>query len=195
MVLWLFAVCWRVLDCLIRACDPLDPEFVDSCIPQFDGGPESRFGELTRFQNPSEPIHITARSHRKILVYQHHNWRLCKCVRERDVSRHGLEVVSLWCLLKITRKLCTMSAREGMLPTSLRHVLSAGTSSSFYSPCRPFLLVAASSSSLFLPRPALSKSLIISKWPVFINFDKSVTNQRTDRLTNGGTRPLIELEL
>ena len=95
MVLWLFAVCQRVLDCLIRACDPLDIEFVDSCIPQFDGGPESRFGELTRFQNPSEPIHITARSHRKILVYQHHNWRLCKCVRERDVPCHSLEVASI----------------------------------------------------------------------------------------------------
>ena len=153
MVIWLFAVCRRVFDC--RACDPLDPECVDGCIPQFDGGPESSFGELACFQKPSEPIRITAFSYRKFLVYQHHNWRLCKCARETDVPRHVLVALS-WFLLKITRMLCTMSVRKGMLPTSLRHVISAGTSSSLYSPCRPFLLVASSSSSLFLPRPALS---------------------------------------
>ena len=95
MVLWLFAVCQRVLDCLIRACDPLDPEFVDSCTPQFDGGPESRFGELARFQNPSERIAKLTVCKTALLVYQHHNWRLCKCVRERDVPCHSLEVASI----------------------------------------------------------------------------------------------------
>ena len=51
-----------------------------------------------------------------------------------------------------------------------------------------FILLVPPSSSLFLPRPALSKSLRICKRPFFIDFDKSVTNgqinQRTDQPTD-----------
>ena len=60
-------------------------------------------------------------------------------------------------------------------------------SSSLFPPRRSFLLVAPSSSSLFLPRPALSKSLRIHKRPFFIDFDESVTDGRTDQPTNQRT--------
>ena len=57
-------------------------------------------------------------------------------------------------------------------------------------PLRPsflLLLVPLSSSSLFSPRPALSKSFRICKSPFFIDFDESITNRPTDRPTDGPT--------
>ena len=56
-----------------------------------------------------------------------------------------------------------------------------------YSPRTAFLLVAPPSSSLFLPRSALSKSLRICKSQFFIDFDESITNQPTDQPTNQPT--------
>ena len=66
----------------------------------------------------------------------------------------------------------------------------------FFQFCPIFtLLVAPSSSSLLPPRPALSVSFSIRKRPFFIDFDESVTDQRTDRPTNGPTdrQPLVEM--
>ncbi len=61
------------------------------------------------------------------------------------------------------------------------------SSSSILPPRPSFLLVPPSSTSLFLPRPALSKSFSIRKRPVFIDLDESVTDGPTDRPTNGRT--------
>ena len=53
------------------------------------------------------------------------------------------------------------------------------TFSFFHSPLPPFLPVPPSSSSLLHPRPALSKSFRIRKSPSFIDFDESISAQRT----------------
>ena len=50
-----------------------------------------------------------------------------------------------------------------------------------------YLLVPPSSSSLFFPRPALSKSFRIRKSPFFIDFDESITDGRTNQPTNQPT--------
>ena len=68
-----------------------------------------------------------------------------------------------------------------------RSFLIAPSSSSLLPPRPSFVLVLPSSSSLFLPRPALSKSFRIRNRPFFINFDESVTDQRTNGPTNGRT--------
>ena len=62
----------------------------------------------------------------------------------------------------------------------------------FLSPRPSFLLAPPSSSSLLpphpsFPRPALSKSFRIRKSPFFINFDESITDGRTDQVTNQPT--------
>ena len=59
------------------------------------------------------------------------------------------------------------------------------TFSFFHSPRRCFLLAPPSSLFLFLPCPALSQLLRIHKRPFFIEFDESVTNQRTNEPTEG----------
>ena len=66
-------------------------------------------------------------------------------------------------------------------------LLVAPSSSSLLPPRPSFLLVPPSSLFLFLPRPALSQSLRIHKRPFFIDFDESVTDQRTNGPTNGRT--------
>ena len=57
------------------------------------------------------------------------------------------------------------------------------TFSFFHSP-RPSFLPVPPSSSLFFPRSALSKSFRIRKSPFFIDFDKSITDRRTNQPTN-----------
>ena len=56
-------------------------------------------------------------------------------------------------------------------------------SSSLLPPRYSLPLVAPSSSSLFLPRPALSTAFRFRKRPFFIDFDESVTDGRTDGRT------------
>ena len=58
------------------------------------------------------------------------------------------------------------------------------SSPSLLPPRLSFLLISPSSSSLFFPQPALSKSFKIRKSPFFINFDKSITDRRTNQPTN-----------
>ena len=57
----------------------------------------------------------------------------------------------------------------------------------FHSPRCSFLLVPPSSLSLFLPRPALSKSFRIRKSPFFSDFDKSITDGPTNGPINQPT--------
>ena len=60
-------------------------------------------------------------------------------------------------------------------------------SSSLLPPRRSLLLAPPSSSPLLPLRPALSQSLRIHKRPFFIDFDKSVTDRRTNGRTDGPT--------
>ena len=76
------------------------------------------------------------------------------------------------------------SIRRRFAPCTL---LVAPSSSSLLSPRPSFLLAPPSPLFLFLPRPALSQSLKIHKRPFFIDFDESVTNQRTNGRTDQRT--------
>ena len=77
------------------------------------------------------------------------------------------------------------SLSSSLLPPRRSFLRIPPYSSSLLPPRPSFLLVPPSSLSLFLPRPALSESFRIRKWPFFIDLDESVTNQPTDRPTDG----------
>ena len=127
--------------------------------------------------NRSKTRHVNASSvidSRRLCVTLTHLTAICTdLVQDRGGQRCVLETPFLFSFFFKTFLFFTL--------------LVALSSSSLLPPHHSFLLAPPSSLLLFLPLPALSKSLRIDKRPFFIAFDKSVTDQPTDQPTNRQT--------